>query len=223
MSRVRGPRGKGGGQAQEQRLLLIYRKAGLLAYLSHLETMRALERAMRRAGLPLACTEGFSPHPRISSSPALPVGVSSEGEYLEVRLREQVPPQGLPERLNRGLPPDLQVTRAETLPPHFPKMSRWARYALYRVEETGGSGKEAFLALPLPGAGEGSGGQGETEGLPRLGDALESLRRDEGWGDGRLRVSRVGLYASLDEVEEDAPGRLLEARGREARLREVKR
>jgi len=209
-----------GGGRRERRLLLVFRKTGLLAFLSHLETMRALERALRRAGLPLSYSEGFSPHPRLSSSPALPVGVSSEGEYLEVRLCEEVPLEGLCECINRGLPADLQVVRVEMLPPHFPKMSRWARYALYRVDEPGGGRERSvLLALPLAGAGEGKVGGGK--GIPRLRDALEALRRREGWREGDPRVTRVGLYATLDEVLEEAPGGVLEACGREAVLREV--
>ncbi len=181
--------------------------------------MRAMERALRRAGLPLSYSEGFSPHPRLTFSPALPVGVASEGEYLEVRLREEVALQGLCERINRGLPRDLRVIRAELLPPHFPKMSRWIGYALYRVEGPDGGGSSVFLALPLAGASRGGGREGAA--MPRLRDALESLRKREGWGEGELRVVRAGLYASLDEVKEDAPSGLLEAFGREAELREV--
>ena len=203
-----------------KRLLLKYVKTGRLAYLSHLETMRALERALRRAGLPLAYSQGFSPHPRISSTPALPVGVGSLGEYLEVGLDREVEISGLAERINRGMPRDLRVSAAEMLPEHFPKMSRWVHYALYRVEEKeGGEAARVFLALPLAAAGS----EGEPGGFPRLRDALEQLREREGWKtDDRPYVIRQGLYASLDEIGEEAEGRVMEASGREARLREVK-
>ena len=118
-----------------KRLLLKYQKTGRMAYLSHLETMRALERALRRAGLPLTYSQGFSPHPRISSTPALPVGVGSLGEYLEVGLDGEVELSDLAERINRGMPQNLRISTAEILPEHFPKMSRWVHYALYRVEK----------------------------------------------------------------------------------------
>ena len=203
-----------------KRLLLKYQKTGRMAYLSHLETMRALERALRRAGLPLTYSQGFSPHPRISSTPALPVGVGSLGEYLEVGLDGEVELSDLAERINRGMPQNLRISTAEILPEHFPKMSRWVHYALYRVEkEEGGEAASVLLALPLAAAGS----EGETGGFPRLRDALERLRETEGWGtDDRPYVIRQGLYASLDEIGEESGDRVMEASGREARLREVK-
>ncbi|MBI5050095.1 MAG: TIGR03960 family B12-binding radical SAM protein, partial [Nitrospirae bacterium] len=53
---------------------VIYSKTGALKYLSHLEVMRALLRAIRRADIPLVYTKGFHPHPKVSFGPALPVG-----------------------------------------------------------------------------------------------------------------------------------------------------
>jgi hypothetical protein len=202
------------------RLLLKFQKTGMLAYLSHLETTRALERSLRRAGLPLAYTQGYSPHPRISCTPALPVGVGSLGEYMEVGLDRDVELAGLEGRINQSMPEDLRVLTAEMLPEHFPKMSRWIHYALYRVE-AGQSGEAGRLLLALPLAAAGS--ESEQDGFPRLRDVLEKLQEQEGWGGVATRVTRQGLYASLDEIVEDAEGRLVEATGREARLREVKR
>ena len=57
------------------RLRVTYRKAGRLSMLSHLEVTHALERAVRRSGLPFALTQGFSPHMKLSFGSALPVGV----------------------------------------------------------------------------------------------------------------------------------------------------
>jgi hypothetical protein len=200
------------------RLLLKFQKTGPLAWLSHLEMTRSLERALRRSGLPLAYTQGFSPHPRISCTPALPVGVGSLGEYLEVALDREVEADGLAVRINQDMPEGLRVLSAELLPEHFPKMSRWVHYALYRVEP-GQEGETAGLLLALPLA---AAGGREGEGYPRLRDALEKLDELEGWGGARPRVTRQGLYASLDEVVEESEGRLLEVSGRDARFREVR-
>ncbi|MDR1774891.1 MAG: TIGR03936 family radical SAM-associated protein [Actinomycetes bacterium] len=73
------------------RLRLCYAKAGRGSYLSHLEVLRALTRAIRRSGLPFAVTCGFNPHMRIALGPALGVGVGSDAEYLDVSLTEYVP------------------------------------------------------------------------------------------------------------------------------------
>lgn len=72
----------------EFRLRVCYVKAGRLRWLSHLEVVHALERMVRRAGLPFAVTQGFSPHMKAAYGPALPVGTASENEYLDVWLKE---------------------------------------------------------------------------------------------------------------------------------------
>ena len=72
------------------RLRVKYRITGRLAYLSHLETVRSMERVVRRAALPFAITEGFNPHMKIAFGPALPVGAGSRSEYFDVRLRSYV-------------------------------------------------------------------------------------------------------------------------------------
>ena len=70
-----------------------YVKQGRLAFLSHLETIRSMERIIRRAQLPYAVTEGFNPHMKVSFGPALPCGAAGLGEYLDLRLREYVNPE----------------------------------------------------------------------------------------------------------------------------------
>ena len=71
-------------------LRVKYQITGRLAFLSHLETIRSIERVVRRAGLPFAITEGFNPHMKIAFGPALPVGAGSLCEYADVRLRDYV-------------------------------------------------------------------------------------------------------------------------------------
>lgn len=77
--------------AETFRLRVCFRKTGRLRHLSHLETMRACERAARRAGLPYAVTQGFTPRMRISFGPALPVGTAGEREYFDLLLTRYVP------------------------------------------------------------------------------------------------------------------------------------
>ena len=69
------------------RLRVTFCKQGRLALLSHLEVARALERAVRRAGLPYAVSQGFSPHMRIAFGAALPVGVGGTREMLRPAAR----------------------------------------------------------------------------------------------------------------------------------------
>lgn len=74
------------------RLRVRFVEQGRLALLSHLEVARALERAVRRAGLPFAVSQGFSPHMRIAFGAALPVGVGSTCELFDVFLTDYVAP-----------------------------------------------------------------------------------------------------------------------------------
>src|SRR5450759_2457842 len=76
------------------RLRVRFGKLGRLRHLSHLEVMRALERSIRRADMPYAVTQGFSPHMKAAFGPALPVGTAGTHEYYDMWLRELVPAPG---------------------------------------------------------------------------------------------------------------------------------
>ncbi len=98
-----------------------YRKAEQVRWISHLDLKRTLERAMRRAALPLELTKGYNPHPKLSLGPPLPLGATGEAELLALHLRESMDPGELKERLNRQLPPGLEVVEAWILPGHRKK------------------------------------------------------------------------------------------------------
>lgn len=89
------------------RLRVKYQITDRLAYLSHLETVRSMERVVRRAGLPFAITEGFNPHMKIAFGPALPVGAGSRSEYFDLRLREYVSPDLALAALQAAAPENL--------------------------------------------------------------------------------------------------------------------
>lgn len=95
-----------------QRVRLRYGKHGPLRFASHRDFARALERALRRAALPVAYSAGFSPHPKISYAGAAPTGVASDAEYLEVGLAAHVDPAELRKRLDAALPQGLTILDA---------------------------------------------------------------------------------------------------------------
>lgn len=92
-----------------QRLRIRYAKRGRLRFISHRDFARALERALRRAGVPVAFSAGFSPHPKISYVGAAPTGAASEAEYAEVALAERVDPAVFAKAVDGSLPPGLDV------------------------------------------------------------------------------------------------------------------
>ncbi len=95
---------------------VTYRKTGLLAFLGHLDVARAFDRAVRRAKLPVAYSQGFSPHALISFASPLPVGVAGEAELCAIELASEWAPQAVLKALARQLPPDLMVVAAQVLP-----------------------------------------------------------------------------------------------------------
>jgi len=95
-----------------QRVRLRFAKRGRLRFLSHRDVARSFERAVRRAGVPVAHSHGFSPHPRLSWVGAAPTGSASEAEYLEMGLTREVDPAQLVTALDGALPVGLDILDA---------------------------------------------------------------------------------------------------------------
>ncbi len=92
---------------------LVFAKTGSARFLSHLEMASVFQRAMRRADLPLAYSQGYKPSPRISFGDALPLGLESRAEVMKVILRQPVAASEIADRLNVELPIGLKVLEAE--------------------------------------------------------------------------------------------------------------
>ena len=92
-----------------QRLRLRYAKRGRLRFSSTRDFQRALERALRRADVPMAFSAGFHPHPRISYANAAPTGTASEAEYVELGVSERVDPEAVRVALDDALPAGLDI------------------------------------------------------------------------------------------------------------------
>lgn len=96
-----------------RRLRFRFTKMGKIRFTSHRDVARMWERALRRSGLPMAFSQGFSPHPLLSFGLALPTGCESQGEYLDARLdevrKDEIPLAALPEVLTELLPDGVSV------------------------------------------------------------------------------------------------------------------
>jgi radical SAM-linked protein len=99
-----------------QRVRLRYTKRGRLRFTSHRDIARAFERALRRAGVPMAYSAGFSPHPKISWVGAAPTGVASEAEYVEIGLAERRDLDLLVAALDASLPLGIDIVEAVDAP-----------------------------------------------------------------------------------------------------------
>jgi radical SAM-linked protein len=93
----------------------IFSKTGLMRYISHLDLMRLLMRAARRAGLPLYFTQGFSPHPKLILKRALKLGLESEAEEGQIILTHKIDPRAFQDGLNEQLPEGIEIKEVSIL------------------------------------------------------------------------------------------------------------
>lgn len=123
--------------APVQKVRLRYAKRGRLRFTSHRDVARALERALRRAGVPMAYSQGFNPHPKVSWVGAAPTGVASEAEYVELALVRVLDPLVVARELDAALPPGLDVLDAVTAGPgSLPDRIEASRWEL-RLDDVG--------------------------------------------------------------------------------------
>lgn len=100
----------------KKKIRLKFRKVGEMRFLSHLELAHLFYRASKRADLPLCFSEGFHPMPRIIFATALPVGMESLMEIVDIECEGRITPPDVLERLNQALPPGIEIMEAEEIP-----------------------------------------------------------------------------------------------------------
>lgn len=128
-----------------QKLRLRYAKRGRLRFTSHRDVARSFERALRRAGVPMAYSQGFNPHPKVSWVGASPTGVASEAEYVEVQVVERLDPEALRLALDAALPPGLDVL--EIVVSTGGNLTERIEASLWRVELSGVSSADLQEAV----------------------------------------------------------------------------
>jgi radical SAM-linked protein len=120
------------------RVRFRFTKVGKVRFVGHRDVARLWERAIRRVGLPVALTEGFSPRPKVHFGLALPTAYESWGEYLDVDLREPeagaVDVTELPVRLTPMLPEGIDVTAAAEVDRREPSLQQAVVASSWRLE-----------------------------------------------------------------------------------------
>jgi radical SAM-linked protein len=138
-----------------QKLRIRYAKRGRLRFASHRDLARALERALRRARVPMAFSAGFSPHPKISYLGAAPTGAASEAEYVEIGLAVRCDPEAVRAALDAALPEDVAVLECVEAQEGTGSLADRIDAAVWRVELPGvdpdelARAVEAFLAAEV--------------------------------------------------------------------------
>lgn len=97
------------------RIRAVFNKKNYLKYISHLDLVRLFQRCFNMADIPVKFSQGFNPHPRFSIGNPLSLGFESEGEFIELDLESEISPEEFMERMNRVLPKDIQILKAEEL------------------------------------------------------------------------------------------------------------
>ncbi len=167
------------------RLRVAYPKQGRLRHLGHLEVLRTVERSVRRAGLPYAVTQGFSPHMRVAFASALPTGTASRAEYYDLYMTAYVPAPAALERLQAATPEDLAPFAAAYVGLREPALTAALTRAVYRVSL-------AYAPGAAPSLDTVRGALAETA-------ALEYIEYMRGKKPKRMDVARTLVTASVEE------------------------
>ena len=131
-----------------QRLRVRFSRGEEVKYISHLDLMRFWARALTRAGIPLAYSEGFTPHPKISLAAPLPLGVTSEAELMDVVLQRPVSPYFFIKAVRQQLPSGIDILEVRQIPLMAPSLQSQLRYVEYRVKvRSEKSGEEMQVAI----------------------------------------------------------------------------
>lgn len=108
-------------------------KGEAVRYLSHLDYAGAIERALRRSKLPVAYSEGFNPHMRMAFASALAVGVTSQAEYMDVTMAQEVPLSQVREKLAPQLPSGISLRELRQITPQHKSLMALVNGATYRI------------------------------------------------------------------------------------------
>ncbi len=127
---------------RRQRLRTTFAKGEEIKYISHLDLMRLWERALRRAGVPLAYSKGFNPRPRISLAAPLPLGFTGRAELMDVLLTRPTSPLDFARRVRAALPPGLDIVSAEEVYIKLPALQTQVRWSEYRAAVASDEGLE---------------------------------------------------------------------------------
>lgn len=126
-----------------QRLKFV--KEGPVRFIGHLDLMRTFQKTFRRANIPIAYSEGFNPHQIFSFAAALAVGVSSEGEYVDLKLTEDVPVEVIIAAVNGTTPPGIRIVDGVILQDKEPKAMAALSAASYVVDDLKGDITQEML------------------------------------------------------------------------------
>ena len=133
------------------RMLAVFEKGERIRHIGHLDIQRSVQRGLRRSGLPVAYSQGFNPHILITFASALSTGACGKREIMDVTMAENVSAEEFLSRINKAMPPEMQVSEARPVDQHHPSLMSELQAAEYdlmiRDEQKGERLSEAVPAL----------------------------------------------------------------------------
>ncbi len=155
-----------------------------IRFISHLNLIKAFVQALRRSKLPVAYSEGFSPHPRVSFGPPLPLGMKSRSEFADIVLEETIVIQEFKVGLNKSLPQGLEILKVGEVPPGSKSLMAIIDVATYEVKI---NDHRTPLNISL-----------KLKEKVKLKEAVQSLLGGEEPDPSSLDVERTGLFVERE-------------------------
>lgn len=133
------------------KMIVVFEKTPRLRHIGHLDLMRAMQRALRRSGLPLRYSQGFNPHILLTFAAPLSVGMPGKREVMEVPIEGEMTGEAFLAKLSAALPPDLPVLSVQPVDDRHPAPMALLTAAVYQAEletvpENFGEMVEKYLA-----------------------------------------------------------------------------
>ncbi len=129
-----------------KRLFLAITKGEEIRFLGHLDYLRTMERVVVRSGIPIAFSEGFNPHMKISLDSALAVGVTADPLYMEIKLEKDMPIEEVKERMQREMPKGMTIYHIKEAAQEWPKFVAFFNEDAYEMEGPVTEGADAEAA-----------------------------------------------------------------------------
>ncbi len=114
-------------------MMAVFEKSERLRHIGHLDIQRAMQRALRRAGLPVSYSKGFNPHILVTFASALSTGAWGKRELMDVTLERDVTPEAFLDAMNGALPPEMPLVEARPLDDRHPALMAMVRAADYTI------------------------------------------------------------------------------------------
>lgn len=115
------------------KMLVVFEKKARLRHVGHLDLMRAMQRALRRSGVPIAFSKGFNPHLLLTFAAPLSVGMAGKREVMEVPLSAEISEKDFEQKLSAALPPELPCIAVRAVDDRHPAPMASLYAAAYSV------------------------------------------------------------------------------------------